>query len=245
MFNDQKLIKLQNLLDYFNEKIWNIKLNKKINLINHKKNLTDFYKMKTFSRVQSYLNNNNIKDNLNYINNFKVFKVYHLLELINWDSIITSKPTLMHGDLHFENILINKLNKIVTLDIRDDFKNIDNFGDQYYDLAKILHGIIISHHLVNKNLYSYKKINNKIFIKIKKEKKFKSNLITFYKFCNINNLDINKIELLCALIYLNIADLHHSPYSHFLFNLGKLMLMKYLNKVQKYDDLVLNLNIYN
>ena len=44
---------------------------------------------------------------LNYINNFKVFKVYHLLELINWDSIITSKPSLMHGDLHFENILIN------------------------------------------------------------------------------------------------------------------------------------------
>ena len=59
------------------------------------------------------------------------------------------------------------------------------------------------------------------------------------------NAKRNKIELLCSLIYLNIADLHHSPYSHFLFNLGKLMLMKFLNKIKKNDDLVLNLNIFN
>ncbi|MAH97721.1 MAG: hypothetical protein CMA12_00010 [Euryarchaeota archaeon] len=245
MFNNQNIIKLPNLLNYFNKKIWRIKFNKKTNLINHKKNLNDFYREKTFSRVKSYLFNNKIKDNWSYINNFKVDKIYNLLEKINWDLILTSKPSLMHGDLHFENILIGNYNKIITLDIRDDFKNINNFGDQYYDLAKILHGIIISHNVVNKNLYFFKKIKNKIIIKINKEKKFHSNLSSFYKFCNDNNLDINKIELLCSLIYLNIADLHHSPYSHFLFNLGKLMLMKFLNKIKKNDDLVLNLNIYN
>lgn len=244
MFNDQNIISLSNLLNYFNKKIWKRKFNKKINLINHKKNLRYFYKNKTFSRVESYLKNNNINDMSSYINNVKVDSIYKLLGKINWDLILSSKPTLMHGDLHFENILINKSNKIVALDIRDDFKNIKNFGDQYYDLAKILHGIIISHNVINKNLYIFKNVKNKITIKIKKEKKFNLNLMSFYKFCKKNNFDINKIELLCSLIYLNIADLHHSPYSHFLFNLGKLMLYKCLNIAKKNDDLVLNLNIY-
>ena len=39
-----------------------------------------------------------------------------------------------------------------------------------------------------------------------------------------------KVELLTALIYLNIAPLHHYPYSIFLYYLGKLELNRVIKK---------------
>ena len=49
-----------------------------------------------------------------------------------------------HGDLHFENIIFSK-NKFVLLDWRQDFNENLKVGDLYYELAKIMHGIIVSH----------------------------------------------------------------------------------------------------
>ena len=41
-----------------------------------------------------------------------------------------------------------------------------------------------------------------------------------------NGYDLKKVRILTALIYLNIAGLHHYPYSLLLFALGKSMLHK-------------------
>ena len=45
-----------------------------------------------------------------------------------------------------------------------------------------------------------------------------------------NNYSIKKVEILTALIYLNIAALHHYPYSIFLYYLGKFELTKAINR---------------
>ena len=50
----------------------------------------------------------------------------------------------------------------------------------------------------------------------------------FYKFIIANNFDKSKIDLLTALIFLNIATLHHEPYNQFLFVLGHEFLNKHL-----------------
>ena len=39
-----------------------------------------------------------------------------------------------------------------------------------------------------------------------------------------NGFDLKKVRILTALIYLNIAALHHYPYSLLLYGLGKVML---------------------
>jgi len=62
------------------------------------------------------------------------------------DEIITDKPmTFMHGDMCFSNILcgIDKENNCVIklIDPRGGFGTRGNHGDQYYDLAKLLHSI--------------------------------------------------------------------------------------------------------
>ena len=46
----------------------------------------------------------------------------------------------------------------------------------------------------------------------------------FKEFIIDNGYDYNKVMILTSLIYLNIASLHHYPYSKFLFYLGKYML---------------------
>jgi hypothetical protein len=48
----------------------------------------------------------------------------------------------------------------------------------------------------------------------------------FYQWLEKNNYDVKKVKILTGLIYLNIAALHHNPYCHLLFNLGKTMLYK-------------------
>ena len=48
-------------------------------------------------------------------------------------------------------------------------------------------------------------------------------------FLKKNKLSVLKVKLLTSLIFLNIATLHHQPYSIFLYFLGKDMLNKTLN----------------
>lgn len=49
----------------------------------------------------------------------------------------------------------------------------------------------------------------------------------------MNSYSKQKVEILTAIIFLNIAGLHHYPYSIFLYYLGKLTLYNALkNKTQ-------------
>ena len=71
-----------------------------------------------------------------------------------------------HGDLHFENIIYQKKKKdFVFLDWRHDFGGEIKYGDLYYDLAKINHGLIVSHdEVIKKNFYIKQK--KTIFISV-------------------------------------------------------------------------------
>jgi hypothetical protein len=46
----------------------------------------------------------------------------------------------------------------------------------------------------------------------------------YYVWLEKNGYDVNKVKQLTALIFLNIAALHHYPYALVLFTLGKEML---------------------
>ena len=51
----------------------------------------------------------------------------------------------------------------------------------------------------------------------------------FDRFLIENGYDLNKVRVLAALIFLNIAPLHHTPYNRLLYYLGKYTLFKELN----------------
>ena len=103
------------------------------------------------------------------------------------------------------------------------------YGDIYYDLSKLMHGILVPHYSVSKNLFKISKTKKKYLISIKKDPKL-LNIEKYYKrWLKINNFSYKKVMILTGLIYLNISPLHHYPYSHFLYLYGKLIISNELN----------------
>ena len=193
----------------------------------------NFYYKKTLERINLFYKKFNKKDGIESINGESMPKLSKLLTKINWEDLTTGCPGRFHGDFHFENIIYNsKKQKFTFLDWRQDFAGNLDVGDIYYDLAKLLHGIIVSHETIVKNHFFVKWEKKEIKIKIKRKKILRDCENIFNKWCKQNNFSINKIRILTALIFINISPLHHYPYSLFLFSLGKQMLNKYLSPIK-------------
>ena len=180
-----------------------------------------FYKEKTEKRIELYFNRFSEKDCAETINGCDIPTLRELLDRIEWSKLYDGKASRMHGDLHFENILVAETGDFYLLDWRQNFGGITEYGDVYYDLAKLLHGMIVSHELINKNHYQINQMDNVITYDLYRKHCLVENEKQFYEFLHKNNFDIYKVRLLTALIFLNIAPLHHFPYSKMLFYLGK------------------------
>ena len=184
-----------------------------------------FYRDKTFERVALFYKNFDRQDGTESINGVAMQKLDELLNSVNWDWLSDGLPGRFHGDFHFENILWSTTTKHFTfLDWRQDFGGDLSTGDIYYDFAKLLHGLIICHELISKDLYkvnwtqgdiSFDFLRKQVLVEC--ERRFGAWLVT-------EGYDEKKVWVLTALIYLNIAALHHHPYSLLLFGLGKSML---------------------
>ena len=215
------------LLGWLNNTFW-----KKKNLNKHKsrafeQKCNSFYYEKSLSRINYLYEKNNINDQIELINNIKTPKISSLFEQINWRDINAGIPVNFHGDLHFENIIKDK-NKITLLDWREDFSGVKNYGDIYYDLAKINHGLIIDHSVIKESRFDVKINKKNIKINFAQSKENKNCQKVFFNFLKDKNYSLKKVKILTSLIFLNIAGLHHYPYSIFLYYLGKSSLYKSL-----------------
>ena len=216
------------LFELFLKKCKNFWLEKFLNLKEKKRfenNCLDFYKKKTIKRVELFYKNFNQKDNATIINGELMPSLQDLFDQIDWNWLSRGLAGRFHGDFHFENILYLKHDKkFIFLDWRQDFAGDLSIGDIYYDLAKLMHGIIVNHGIVINNQYKVSWKDCEIKFDIKK----KQNLLECESRLNAwiqeNGYDSKKVKVLTALIYLNIAALHHYPYSLLLYGLGKKML---------------------
>jgi NDP-sugar pyrophosphorylase family protein/thiamine kinase-like enzyme len=189
-----------------------------------------FYKEKTEKRVQLYFDRFSEIDSVEIVNGTEIPTVKQLLDRVPWPLLINGTPAKMHGDLHFENILMAETGEFYLLDWRQSFGGLTSYGDLYYDLAKLLHGLIVSHELVNKECYSVSHIGNIINYDLHRKHSLIENEAQFQRFLATNGHDVYKVQLLTSLIFLNIAPLHHEPYSKMLFYLGKESLYRLLEE---------------
>jgi len=226
--NKKNFISLLKYLQVF----WKKKnLNKK-NLKKFYYECNKFYKNKTFNRLDLFFKIYKIKDKSKYVNQTYLPNITQLLKMIDWKNICEGIPSNYHGDLHFENIL-SKKNKFYLLDWRQDFSNNLKFGDIYYDFAKLLHGMIVSHKIVHENKFKIILDDKETIVKIKLNKNNLTIIKIFKEWIIKNGYDYKKTRIICGLIYLNISSLHHYPYSIFLFYLGKLVIFNALNNKNK------------
>ena len=188
-------------------------------------NCIKFYKNKTLERLDLFYDNFNKQDNADFVNGNKMPQLRTLINKVDWDWISQGCPGRFHGDFHFENILYSKTNKTFTfLDWRQDFAGDLAIGDIYYDLAKLNHGFIMNHGVIINNKYSAIWNNDTIDYSFDRRDNLADCEAIFHNWINENNYDLNKVKILTGIIFLNIAALHHYPYSILLYGLGKKIL---------------------
>ena len=187
-----------------------------------------FYRDKTAQRVIEYFARFEELDQEETINDREAPRIKKLLELIDWDWISKGTPVPFHGDLHFENILKTD-DGFMLLDWRQDFGGSLEEGDLYYDLAKLHHGLIVSHDIVDANQFRIHRDGAQITVDIDRRHLLVQCERILRRYVIEKGLDWHKTQVMTALIFLNIAALHHHPYSIFLFYLGKSMLLEALD----------------
>ena len=92
-----------------------------------------------------------------------------------------------------------------------------------------MHGLIVNHGIIANDQYNASWKDGEIEFGLRR----KQSLVECEQRLNIwvqeNDYDLKKVRVLTALIYLNIAALHHYPYSLLLYGLGKKMLKQELS----------------
>lgn len=184
-----------------------------------------FYHDKTMERVEQFYRNFTRQDGTEVINGIAVPRLSELLESIDWELLGDGLPGRFHGDFHFENILWSQSNqRFIFLDWRQDFGGSLTTGDIYYDLAKLLHGLIINHELIAKDHFTVEWGEREIRYDFFRRQVLVECEEYFGLWLESEGYDRKKVRILTALVYLNIAALHHYPYSLLLYGLGKALL---------------------
>ncbi len=190
-----------------------------------------FYRDKTDERIQLFYKRYKKSDGTKLINGEPMPTLRELLNSIDWNWMSDGLPGRFHGDFHFENILYSEGdNRFTFLDWRQDFGGSLTTGDIYYDLAKLMHGLIISHELISKDHFWVEWGKYEIRYDFHRKQILVECERTLNDWLVHEGYDLKKVRVLTALVYLNIAALHHYPYCLLLYALGKRMLKEELEK---------------
>ena len=191
----------------------------------------DFYSKKTEGRIQKLLLDTKLKDATEVINGEKVPSIKELLRMVDFNWLSDGRQSKIHGDLVLDNIIkTNSGYKL--LDWRQNFGGLLKSGDLYYDLGKLNHNLTVNHNIVNKNLFTFEREGNLIKVDILRSDNLVKCQKMLYEFIEKEKLDKKKVEILTAIIWLNMSPLHSVPpnFNLFLYYFGKLNLFRALKQ---------------
>jgi dTDP-glucose pyrophosphorylase/thiamine kinase-like enzyme len=205
-------------LQWLKKELWKpVEVDKKV----FTKACRHFYFEKTKQRLEKYFAKYPGDDKPFILDGEKLPSCSELIAQVPWDELENGIPVFMHGDLQFDNVIYNeKTGEFALIDWRQDFAGHVEFGDWYYDLAKMVGGILLNYDYVKKNLMSYHEDGDKVTIDFATRylsNKYENILTDFIK---DQGLDIARVHMLRALIYLNMSPLHHNPFDKLLRALG-------------------------
>jgi thiamine kinase-like enzyme len=194
-----------------------------------------FYFEKTMVRLKSFYEKTGIEDGSTYVNGILIPPLKELFDKLDWEYLCNGMPSNFHGDLQFDNILVTRdsvsnLEKFILLDWRQDFAGLIDFGDLYYDLAKMYGGTLISYQLIKEGLFTFDMSGSSVYYNYY----LKNDLIEardeYELFLESSGFDLKKIRIITALIFLNMSPLHKDPFGSMLYFMGKSLLYKLLIK---------------
>ena len=188
----------------------------------------DFYFTKSIYRINKFIESRSIKDEVSQINDMSILSAKSLI--MNAKPYLTNNVKMgrFHGDFILDNILILNFG-FKLIDWREDFGGNFEFGDIYYDLAKLNHSLHVNHGLVQNGDFFVTTDQSEIKCGILRKDVHVSMESNLKKFTDAEGLNWKKIEILTALIWLNMAPLHHHPFDKFLYYYGRYHLQRALN----------------
>lgn len=191
----------------------------------------DFYVKKTKDRLAQFRVKYSDWSEPSTVNGIEVKTIDEYLEMIDWDYLCTSTEWgFIHGDFQFENIIYDvTTDKFTCIDWRTDFGG-DVYGDIYYDLAKMLGGILLDYQAVKADKLEYTEDAQRALLNdcsIPDSEKY-AHMIQEY--CETAGFDWDKVKLLVPIIYLNMSPLHEAPFDKYLFALAQLHFERYVNE---------------
>ena len=177
-----------------------------------------FYIKKTIDRIQSlpFLN-----DEKQIINGLNCINAIDIIRNIPINILTTNIFTQFHGDFILDNIIYTDNDNFKLIDWRHEFDNQLEYGDKYYDLAKLRHNIIFNHKNITNKLFTIKIENDNVIVDLKCNYLLLQQLDDFDKFVIENKYNLYKIKILTSIIWLNMAPLYDGDLRFFLFYFGK------------------------
>jgi len=184
-----------------------------------------FYHDKTLERLNKFYAKTSLQDDWNIINGVQIPPLSEMLKKVDWDFVTKGIASNFHGDLQFDNILVTRnfsnLKKFIILDWRHDFGGLIDYGDLYYDLAKMYGGVNISYQAIKKGNFSFDMSGQSVYYNYS----IGNDLLEAKEECEDfiikNGYDLKKVKLLTALVFLNMSPLHNTPFDVMLYYMGK------------------------
>jgi NDP-sugar pyrophosphorylase family protein len=187
-----------------------------------------FYITKTIDRINK-LPLISKSEERNIINGLKCINVIDKIKELPEALFTTNEFVKFHGDFILDNI-IKTDSAFKLIDWRHEFDTQLEYGDIYYDLAKLRHNIILNHSNILQDLFTIEIAEDQVIVDLKCNFFLIQELNDFDKFVLENNYNLYKVKLLTALIWLNMAALYDDEkFSNFLFYFGKYNLFLLLN----------------
>lgn len=187
-----------------------------------------FYIEKTRERIDSFFRLHNLVDSNNVINGIKTPPISSMLSCLPSSIVECGIPCLFHGDFILDNI-IRTPDGFMAIDWRNDFGGL-TYGDMYYDLAKLNHSLIFGHDVILGGGFSASlSSGNNVDIELMTKHSLSLCRNILKSFVELYGLSQSKIDILTALIWINMSPLHDEKLGLFLFYFGKMMLYAALN----------------
>jgi len=221
----------RNFLEFYKRNF----LNKKFNSTSEfRNNCSKMYYKKTIDRVKTIQNTE--LESVQTINGKNTLKLDEIIQSINWDEIVDNAiPSLFHGDLQPENILWTG-KKFQLIDWRESFNNNLQIGDAYYDISKLLHGLLINGKLMLNKQYEISIMDEKCEINFLRKNNLDNFIFEFRNFCEQNGLNYNHVIKITGLQYLNVCSIYtekNYKYFEFLYMLAKYLLTDSLSSTKE------------
>lgn len=229
MYKIGNIENFQKLLDWLEKNLW-----KKCVVSNEQMRSTclSFYREKTYKRIAMYEEKYRDLNIFDFINGENISPVSELLNEIPWERLGDGEPFFMHGDLQFDNILFDKeSNNFILLDWRQDFAGQINYGDIYYDFAKLYGGLLVNYDLIKQNLLSYSEEATHISIDFACRYQSSRFINALEEYIMKRGYDLPRVRLIVGLIFLNMAPLHHYPFDKLLHALGRKVLSDEISRL--------------